>query len=144
MLLQRSIENNFFNSLQDMQRLQEQLNRLFSSSPRASEFPALNLWVSANDAVVRAEMPGVDPDQLELSIVNNTLTVRGSRSLEGSALQQSCQRQERGSGHFTRTVQLPFNIESQQVSAKCTDGILEIKLPRAEADKPRRINVVTQ
>jgi HSP20 family protein len=144
MLLQRSIESNFFNSLKDMQRLQEQLNRLFSSSPQASEFPALNLWVSANDAVVRAEVPGVDPDQLELSIVNDTLTLRGARSLETSTLQESCQRQERGGGQFTRTVRLPFNIESQQVSAKCTNGILEIKLPRAEADKPRRINVVSQ
>jgi HSP20 family protein len=146
MLLQRLSDEDLFGSLKDMQRLQNQLNRLLS--PNASmpsfEFPPVNVWASEAGAVVRAEIPGMDPDAVDISLVNDTLTIRGSRNPEAIKNGESCHRQERGCGQFTRSLQLPFGVEADKVSARFADGILEITLPRAEAEKPRKINVVSE
>ncbi len=144
MLLRRFAENDFVNSLKDLQRLQNQFDRLLAASaPTATfEFPPTNVWTSEEGAIVRAEIPGIEPEKVDISLVNNTLTIRGSRGEETTKEGQSCHRQERESGHFTRSLQLPFTVNSDRVEARFANGILEITLPRAEAEKPRKISVV--
>jgi HSP20 family protein len=145
MLLQRITDNGLFSSLQDMQRLQNQLNRLLSvDTSTAMEFPPVNVWTSSAGAIVRAEIPGIAPDDVEISLVNNSLSIRGSRNPEELKEGQSCHRNERGYGQFTRTLQLPFGVEADKVQARFTNGVLEITLPRAEAEKPRKINIVSE
>ena len=146
MLLPRIIENDVFGSLKDMQRLQDQLNRLFNSEPKSAgtEFPPVNVWTSPEGAVVRAEIPGIDPEKIDITIVNETLTLRGSRMEETTKDCHSCHRKERVFGQFVRSLQLPFEIDSEKVKAHFSEGVLSITLPRAEEGKPRKINVVSE
>lgn len=145
MLFQRIADNELFGSLRDMQRLQDSLNRMLSSSaPRQSEFPPVNVWTSENGAIVLAEVPGIAPEDVDLSLMHDTLTIRGSRKPEEVKEGDSCHRHERGYGQFTRSLQLPFGVEADKVQAKFSNGVLQITLPRAEAEKPRRISVISE
>lgn len=146
MLLQRLAEPDVYRSLRDMKQLEMQLNRWLANheSSSYSEFPQINVWSSEDGAVVRTEIPGVDPEKVDISLVNDTVTIRGSRHEETFEEEHSCTRKERRFGHFTRSLQLPFTVDGDGVKARFNDGILEIKLPRAEADKPRKISVSSQ
>jgi HSP20 family protein len=104
-------------------------------------FPAVNIWTARDDAVVTVELPGVDPASLDLSVVGDTLTISGSRDAEELAEGHTYVRQERPVGTFSRTVQLPYRVDPDQVDATYAKGILRIKLPRLEADKPKQITV---
>jgi HSP20 family protein len=105
------------------------------------EFPATNVWVSENSAVVTTEVPGIDPIALEISVVKDSLTLRGSRKAEELKEGEAYHRQERWNGQFTRTLELPFPVDADKVEARFAKGVLYISLPRAEADKPRKITV---
>ena len=144
MLLPRLVGNDLFGSLKEMDRVQDQLNRLFYEHAKSTEFPPVNVWTSPDGAVVRTEIPDVDAEKIDITVVNETLTIRGSRMEETNKECQSCHRKERGFGQFVRSLQLPFLIDQDNVKARFSDGVLEISLPRAEADKPRRINVVSE
>src|SRR3990172_2759608 len=112
--------------------------------PSTAEFPATNVWVSENGAVVTTEVPGIDPNALEISVVKDTLTLRGSRKAEELKEGESYHRQERWNGQFTRTLELPFPVNADKVEARFAKGILYISLPRAEAYKPRKITVKSE
>lgn len=146
MLLQRLAGNDLFSSLRDMQRLQDSLNCFMSASAAnsPSEFPLVNVWSSESGAIVRAEVPGIAPEDVDISLVHDTLTIRGSRKAEELKEGETRHRYERGHGQFTRSLQLPFGVEADQVEAKFSNGVLQITLPRAEAEKPRRISVVSE
>jgi len=127
----------------EMQRLQRDMNRLFSgfSQPYDYEFPAVNVWVCEQDAVVVAELPGVDHRKIDISVVGDTLTLSGSREREILKEGESYHRQERSHGHFTRTLQMPFQVDASTVEAKYEKGVLRITLPRSKEDKPKKISV---
>jgi HSP20 family protein len=129
-----------------MQRLQGRLNRLLSnhSITSSSEFPPMNIWTCETGAVLRTEIPGISSEDVEISLVHDTLTIKGQRRPENLKEGESCHRNERGCGQFTRSIQLPFAVEVDKVEARFADGVLQITLPRAEAEKPRKINVVAQ
>jgi HSP20 family protein len=131
-----------------MDRLQREMNRLFDNyggqrSRVAPGYPAVNAWTNPDGAVVTAELPGVDPESIDINIVGETLTLSGQREPEQLPEGARYHRQERGHGRFVRTVQLPFQVEAERVGAKFEKGVLEITLPRAEADKPKKIKVTT-
>jgi HSP20 family protein len=147
MLIQRLADNDLFGSLRDMHRLQNSLNRLLSTSvpiEAPAEFPLINVWTSENGAIVRAEIPGIAPDDVDISLVNDTLTLRGFRNPEELQEGESRHRQERGFGQFSRSLQLPFRVEADHVQARFSNGVLQITLPRSEAERPRRISVVSE
>ena len=129
----------------DMNRLQREMNRLFDSYDRdgmpAAGFPAMNVWMNDEGAVVTAELAGIDVKDLDISVVGETLTLSGERRAEGLPKDSVYQRQERGFGKFTRTIDLPFTVEANKVQASLEKGILRILLPRAEQDKPKKITV---
>lgn len=130
----------------EMGRLRQEVDQLLgrhAGSPTASagEFPAVNVWTGDDNAILTAEVPGVDPEAIELTVVNDTVTIRGSRETEKAKEGETYQRQERGSGRFVRSFALPFAIESGKVAAACKNGILQVTLPRAEADKPKTIAI---
>lgn len=144
MLLPRTLEQDLFGSINDMQRLQQQLNSIFHDSENLSEFPPVNVWTCADGAIVRTEVPGIDTENIDVSIVNETLTIRGTRAEETGKGSVSCHRKERDFGHFVRSLQLPFEVDGDRVKARFAEGVLEITLPRAEASKPRKIGVVSE
>jgi HSP20 family protein len=129
--------------LREMQRLQREMNQIFSglNHPLTPEFPPVNAWVGEGDIIVTAELPGVDPANVEVSVVGDTLTVSGARGSENLKEGENYHRQERSHGRFTRTLQLPFHVEAGKVDARYEKGILRMTLPRAEADKPKKISV---
>lgn len=143
MLLQELSKSNVFDAFREVERLQHQLNRLFDgySARGTAEFPAMNIWTSEESAVVTAELPGLSPEDIDISVVNDILTLRGLRQPEQLSDGETLHRQERGFGQFTRTIQLPFRVDADKVSATFKKGILSISLPRTEQDKPRKIAV---
>ena len=118
-------------------------NDVFSGRPNSGqqEYPALNVWVGEDDAVVTAEIPGVVPDSLDISVADETLTIKGERPEPKLADNATRHRQERSYGSFTRTITLPYRVEAGKVKASYERGILSVSLPRAEVDKPRKITV---
>lgn len=102
--------------------------------------PAANLWETADAVLVELEVPGVKPDQVDLSVVGGELTLTVSRD-EGVGDGVTYHRRERPAGAFTRVLRLPVEVDADQVAAQLTNGVLTITLPKAEAGKPRRIQV---
>ncbi len=130
----------------DMDRLQREMNRLFDDySPSrlraAPGYPALNIWTSQEGLAITAEVPGVSPEEMEISVVGDTLTLSGTRKADELKEGARYHRQERGYGSFTRSIQLPYPVDVNKVEATFKDGILKIAMPRSEADKPRKIIV---
>ena len=128
---------------QEMQRIQTEMNRLFGGLERSiePEFPPIEAWAGEQGLRIVASLPGVDMKDVELSVVGDTLTLKGARNEEPLKEGESFHRRERGTGKFTRTLQLPFNIEVDAVKATSRNGMHEIDLPRAVADRPRKIAV---
>jgi len=129
----------------EFRRLQRDMSRLFGDSLgwTGREYPAVNVWSGDNDMVLTAEIPGVEPEDLDISVHGNTLTLRGARKADTLRQDETYHRQERGSGSFIRTVQLPFEVEADKVEAKLERGILRLSLPRAQAAQPKKIAVKT-
>lgn len=129
--------------LPEIQRLQRDMNRLFVGVPKAvgQEHPAINVWSGEHDHILTAELPGIDPARLEISVVGDTLTFSGSQDFETLQEGEAYHRQERTGGRFSRTTQFPFQIDAEKVTAEYERGVLKITLPRAAADKPRKIAI---
>ncbi len=131
----------------EMERLRREMDGLFArvfAEPRLqtpASYPAMNVWTNEEGAVITAELPGVEADNIDISVVNDTLTLTGSRHPDELEEGERYHRRERGAGQFTRTFQLPFRIEEDKVEAMFDKGVLHISLPRAEADKPKKIAI---
>ncbi len=139
-----------WSSRRDFQSARRDLDRLLQtfSAPKPAElaslagvFPPLNVGEDEDSYYVDAEVPGMDPDELKLSVVGMTLSIAGERKipeLEGGA---SYHRREREAGSFRRSLNLPNRIEADAVTANYKNGILSITLPKAAEAKPRTISV---
>lgn len=125
----------------EIERLQHDLETLFSSHPvsarRRGQQLALNAFADEEQAVVQLAVPGFERNDVSVSLEGKTLTISGKRE----EADQGYRHREFGAGEFTRTVQLPFSVSNDSVSAELKDGILRITLPRAESDKPRQIQI---
>jgi HSP20 family protein len=131
---------------QEMNRLQRDMNRLFGDYvpgrvQTAPSYPAMNVWADENSALITAEIPGIDKDDLEINVTGDTLSLSGERKLEELPEGARYHRQERTSGKFNRSVQLPYTVDVQKVKATFKNGVLQIVLPRVEAEKPKKIAV---
>lgn len=128
---------------EEIHRLQSEMNRLFSGFAPVYryEFPAINVWAGKDDAIVTAELPGIDPEKIDISVVADTLTLTGSREKDILKEGETYHRQERSYGSFTRTLQIPFEVDASKVEAKYEKGVLRIILPRSEEAKPKKITI---
>lgn len=123
------------------------MNRTFSdilTTATDHEFPAVNVWANGEEALITMEVPGIDPKAVDISIAGKTVTVRGSREPEKAAEGESYHRNERWYGSFSRAIDMPYLIDQNKVQARFSKGVLQIALPRAEADKPKKITVVSE
>jgi HSP20 family protein len=103
-------------------------------------FPAVNVWDDRENVYVEAEVPGLKAEQLDITVVGDEVTIRGERpEQDQSGLQYH--RRERGVGSFTRVIHLATEVDAQRVQAALADGVLQLTLPKAEAAKPRKIQV---
>jgi HSP20 family protein len=130
------------NMFEEMDRLDAEVARLFSAGrPARAAFPAVNVWSGEEGLAVAAEMPGVDPKDLEVSLDGDRLTVKGRRPAPEPKDGLVLRRRERGYGEFLRTFELPFAVDADKVEARYEKGVLRLTLPRREQDKPKRIAV---
>lgn len=137
----------------DFNKLRRELDRLFDiglplsnirSVPRGT-FPAVNLHEGKDGVTVQAFIPGVDPQKVDVTFQNNTLTLKGERDTSRidtkEAAQDKFHRRERFSGAFTRIISLPDGLDSEKIKASCKDGILTIGIAKKEEQKPKQISV---
>jgi HSP20 family protein len=103
-------------------------------------FPPINMFQKGEDLVAVIELPGIDKNDLEIEAKENTIRIRGKRTIAYGE-QASVHRRERISGVFDRTLSVPIRIEPDRIKAEYRDGLLALFIPRAEADKPRSIKV---
>jgi len=123
-------------------REMDELFDRFGTSPLAlgNAFPALNLYETEDVYVLTAEIPGVAPADLEISLEGSTVTLRGERKV-GSEETASVHRNERPSGAFRRAIDLPVPIDGEKVEATHRHGVLTLRLPKAPEHRPRQISV---
>jgi len=126
-----------------MEMIQNEMNRLFgiTMGTMSQDHPPMNIWAGADEVVVTAELPGMDPAEVRLMVQNDELVIEGNRKEFKPKAEDEVHRQERIFGPFKRSVTLPFRVDAEKIRAKYSDGILTVTLPRPEAEKPRKIEI---
>lgn len=135
----------------ELESLQEDMSQVFSGRGRSrrgwrgrrwrSAYPLMNVWSSSDGVVIDAELPGVEPKDVDISVMGDELTVRGNVNAGEGAEGTTYHRRERPAGEFTRTLQLPFRADAGKVKANYRDGVLRLTVPRSEEEKPRKIAI---
>jgi len=127
-------------------RLQEELDRFFGKPQLdmgltgPNVFPPVNVFSDGDGLVVQAEVPGIKPDQIHVQIDPGRLTISGERTA-GGVKEASYHRRERRHGRFSRTIQLPRDLDPEQARAEVRNGLLTVHIPKHAAAKPRQIDV---
>ena len=111
------------------------------STAEADWFPPVDILEHGDELVMIADLPGVRRDDIDISVENRTLTLAGERRDPGEAKDSTVYRNERPTGKFTRTFSLPATVEVTRITADYKDGVLRVALPKAEAARPRRIEI---
>lgn len=135
----------------DLVTLQERMNRLFEDSLSRSKTtdemsmgawtPAVDIFETPEEVVMRADLPGVDLKDIDVRIENNTLTLRGERKFLKEAKDEDYHRIERSYGTFSRSFQLPGTIDQGGIKATHKEGVLQVHLPKREDTRPKQIRV---
>jgi HSP20 family protein len=141
----------------DLVSLQERMNRLFDESFRSragagagqeddwalggSWAPAVDIYEHDGNIVLKAEVPGVDPKEVDVRVENNVLTLRGERKIDNEIKRESYHRVERAYGSFSRSFTLPNVVDTENIRAEYKDGVLRVTLPKREEAKPRQISI---
>lgn len=120
---------------------QDSLSRLFSEPASRPWSPAVDIFETDNELVLKADLPEVDPKNVAIQLENGTLTLKGERKFEQNQNGKGFHRIERSYGSFTRAFSLPDTVDGEKVKADYKNGVLTITLPKKEVAKPRTINV---
>lgn len=119
-----------------------EFERIMDRSPAARAWaPRVDVFERGDDLVVRLDVAGIDPDDIDITVEGRTLTVSGTRSADESVEEQGYHRREIFSGEFRRTLVLPGGIDSEAISANTDRGMLEIVVPRKPEVLPRKVKV---
>jgi HSP20 family protein len=129
--------------------LQDQFNRLFNESfrnhPEESALttwaPAVDIYETPNELVVKADLPDVNEKDIDVRVENNLLTIRGERKFEKSVSEENFLRVERTYGAFSRSFSLPNTVNAEAIGAQYKNGVLTVTLPKREESKPRQVKV---
>jgi HSP20 family protein len=139
----------------DLVTIQGRMNRLFDEAFRGgsgagadddwalggSWAPAVDVFEKDGNIVLKAELPGVDPKDVDIRVENNVLSLRGERKFEGEVDRESYHRVERAYGSFARTFTLPSVVNTEKIQAEFKDGLLKVTLPKREEAKPKQIAI---
>jgi len=151
MLIRRIFNNpalyrNPFNELERMRRQMDMLaGNLFAGSPQqgvaSGVYPALNLTEDKDKYYVRAELPGLKNEDLEIHATGKSISISGQKKIPPEDDNAKYHRREREAGRFSRIIDLPDSINTEKVEAGLANGILTITIPKAETAKPRQITI---
>jgi len=127
----------------EMTQLQNRFDRLFEAvgGRQESWLPAVDVFDTAEAVVLKAELAGMDPDEIQIEVEDNVLTIKGERKFEEKVDEERYYRVERRFGSFQRSLALPQGVKPDQIEAAYDDGILTVTVPKAEQEKPKRIEV---
>jgi len=135
----------------ELNRLREEINRIFEEPSqgfmeRSAGFfegwsPSLDVFEEKDNVVVKAELPGMKKEEIEVSLVGDTLTISGERREEEENKDAESYRSERFFGRFQRSVTLPHQVDANKIQANYKDGILTVTLPKSEEAKRKQIEV---
>ena len=131
----------------ELERMRRQMDRLFEDAmstnrlPQAGVFPLLNLTEDKDQYHVRAELPGVKADDLDIQVTGRNLSISGERKIATEDESAKYHRREREAGTFSRMIGFPGEVDTGKVEAKLENGILTIVVPKAEIAKPKQITV---
>jgi len=134
----------------ELAAMQDRINRIFGEAARRDDdlftrgdwMPAVDIYENdKQEVVIKAELPGMKKDEIDLRLENNTLTIRGERKRASDTRDEQYHRVERAYGSFSRSFALPATVDHSKVGADYSDGILTITLPMKEEAKPRQIQV---
>ncbi|MCG6983100.1 MAG: Hsp20/alpha crystallin family protein [Deltaproteobacteria bacterium] len=135
----------------EMDRLRREMDSIYSalvegrgSVPAAGVFPALNMSEDDHNLYVRAELPGVASENIDITTKQNNLIIKGERKIAAEGEKVSYHRKERDAGNFRRIISLPTPVDTNKVTAICKNGVLTVTLPKAAEAKPRQISVKTE
>jgi len=130
--------------------LQDEMNRRFEGlfSPGGEEpaprfVPPMDIAENGDGYVVKTEIPGMKPEDIHIDLTGNTLTIKGEKKVEAETKEENYHRIERSFGSFVRRVELPQGVDPERVEAAYDQGVLTVKVSKAEAVKPRQITVKT-
>ena len=139
-----------YDPFRDLRTLQEEVNRLFTGNmtrfddegiARGSWSPSVDIYENKDQIVLEAELPGMKREDFDLSIENNTITLRGERHFEKKDETDSYHRVERAYGSFLRSFTLPNSVSGEGATAEYRNGVLRVTLPKREETKARRIEI---
>jgi HSP20 family protein len=141
--------NRFEQPFRGAATLQEQINRIFGESVRHTGeesnltpwAPAVDIYETENELVVKADLPDVNPQNLDIRVENNILTIRGERKFESKVNEDNYLRIERAYGSFSRSFSLANSVKSDAIKADYQNGVLTLSLPKREEAKPKQIKV---
>jgi HSP20 family protein len=135
----------------DLVSIQDELNRLFGRTFSGSEMtrptasgtwmPSMDVFETEDKIVAEIELPGIDPDRVDVSVEDSTLTVSGSREFTSEVKDENVHRLERRYGAFTRAITLPQTADTEKVEARFDKGVLRVEVPKVERAKPKRIEI---
>ncbi|GAB4368812.1 MAG: Hsp20/alpha crystallin family protein [Deltaproteobacteria bacterium] len=136
----------------DLTSIQERMNQIFEDALARTRgrdeglrtgmwTPAVDIFEKNDAVVVKAELPGVEKDQIQVEVKDGILTLRGERKFERDVKEESYHRIERSYGTFLRSFSLPVSVDQDKVKATFRDGVLEVELPKKEQAKPKQIKV---
>ena len=139
----------------DLVSIQGRMNRLFDEAFRGatrgsgdeeewslgSWAPAVDIFEQDGHIVLKAELPGVDPKDVDVRVENNVLTLRGERKLDNEVQKENYHRVERAYGSFSRSFTLPSVVDTEKIKAEYRDGVLRVNLPKREEAKPKHISI---
>jgi HSP20 family protein len=125
----------------ELTSLQSEMNRLFNGGAQRRWMPAMDLVETDEHFVLRADLPGIAEDDLKIELEDGTLTISGERKAEREARNEGFYRVERAFGTFSRSLTLPKGVDADAVTANFDRGVLEVRIPKPEERKPRRIEI---
>lgn len=140
----------------DLVSIQDRMNRIFDDAFRGtgrqgageedwalggSWAPPVDIYEHDGTLVLKAELPGIEPKDVDVRVENNVLTLRGERKFDQEVKRESCHRVERAYGTFTRSFTLPSVVDTQGIKAEFKDGVLRVTMPKREDAKPKQIQI---
>lgn len=136
-----------FDPFRDLTSLRDEMNRLFNRtvgegvSSGSAWTPAVDIFDTEEAIVLRAELPGLSTEDIEIEIDDNVLTLKGERRFQEAVDEGRFYRLERAYGHFQRSVTLPQGVKADEISADFENGVLSVRVPKADEVKPRKIAI---
>jgi HSP20 family protein len=138
--------------VRELNTIQSEMNRLFNTyfdsptpanggTPLRRWIPAMDLVETEQDFVLRADLPGVDDNDVKIELEDRVLTISGERKAEHEERKEGYYRVERSSGAFTRTLTLPEGVDAGAIKASFGKGVLEVRIPKPEVKKPHRVSI---